>query len=269
MDINTDLIWGFILNGVFAIIIFFVGKWIAGLLRELYRKIMQARNVDPVLVSFTSNIVYAFLMIFVIIAALETLGVPTTSAVAIVGASTLAIGLALQGSLGNLASGVMIIIFRPFRIDDFIQAGGVTGIVTDLNIFETHLKTPDNKKVILPNSQITGGAITNFSANDTRRMDLVVGVSYDDDIRKVKKVLCDILDNDEGVLKDPAYTVGVLEMADSSVNFAFRPWVKTTEYWDVFFRLQEAVKIRLDEEGITIPFPQQDVYMHQVESKPA
>ncbi|WOO39888.1 mechanosensitive ion channel family protein [Rubellicoccus peritrichatus] len=263
---NWDL-GDYAMRVLFAVVIFFVGKWLSGIGRSIFRKILEARKVDPVLISFSSNIVYALLIVMVVIAALEALGVDTTSAVAIVGASTLAVGLALQGSLSNLAAGVMIIIFRPFRIDDFIDAGGVTGIVTDLNIFETHLRTPDNKKVILPNGQITGGAITNFSANDTRRMDLVVGVSYDDDIRKVKKVLCEILENDEGVLKDPAYSVGLLEMADSSVNFAVRPWVKTPEYWDVFFRLQEAIKLRMDEEGITIPFPQQDVYMHQMDAK--
>lgn len=267
LAVTNQQISDFALDVVFAIAIFFIGKWFAGFAQRIYRKVLEARQVDPVLISFTANIVYALLLVIAVIAALDRLGVPTTSAVAIVGASTLAIGLALQGSLGNLAAGVMIIIFRPFRIDDFIEAGNVVGIVTDLNIFETHLKTPDNKKVILPNSQITGGAITNFSANDTRRLDLVVGVSYDDDIRKVKQVLSEILESDEGVLKEPKYTVGLLEMADSSINFAVRPWVKTAEYWDVFFRLQEAIKIRLDEEGITIPFPQQDVYMHQIDSK--
>lgn len=268
MDFNEDtlvMVRDYALNALFAAIIFFVGKWLAGLLRDLYKKVMTARKVDPVLISFTSNIIYFLLLAFVLIAALEELGVNTSSAVAIVGAMTLAIGFALQGSLGNFASGVMIIIFRPFRIADFIEAGGVTGIVTDLNIFETHLKTPDNKKVIVPNGQITGNTITNYTANDTRRMDLVIGVSYEDDLLKVKSVLSEILEKDEGVLKDPAYTVGLLEMADSSINFAVRPWVKTAEYWDVFFRLQETIKLRLDEEGITIPFPQQDVHMHQVE----
>lgn len=264
---NINLLRDYALNVLFAIVIFFVGKWLAGFLKGLYKRVMEARKVDAVLISFTSNVVYCVLMAIVIVASLEELGVDTTSAVAIVGAGTLAIGLALQGSLGNFAAGVMIIIFKPFRLGDFIDAAGIMGSVMDLNVFETHLKTPDNKKIIVPNGQMIAGPITNFSAHDTRRMDLVVGVSYEDDIRKVKQVLTDILENDEGVLKDPAYTVGLLEMADSSINFAVRPWVNTADYWTVFFRLQETIKLRLDEEGITIPFPQQDVWMHQVEGK--
>lgn len=256
------------LNFLFAIAIFLVGKWLAGLVKAFYRKMLEARQVDGVLVSFTSNILYAVLIAIVVIAALDKLGVPTTSAVAVIGAMTLAIGFALQGSLGNFASGVMILVFRPFRLGDFIDAGGVMGIVTDLNIFDTHLRTPDNKKVVVPNGKVTGGPITNFSANDTRRMDLVVGVSYGDDIRKVKQVLIDILEKDEGVLKDPAWTVGLLEMADSSLNFAVRPWVNTADYWTVFFRLQETIKIRLDEEGISIPFPQRDVWIRQGDPVP-
>jgi len=262
---NIALIRDYALNILFAIVIFFVGKWIAKLIKTIYTRMLEARKVDQVLISFTSNVVYAALMAIVIIAALEELGFDTTSAVAIVGAGTLAIGLALQGSLGNFAAGVMIIIFRPFKIGDFIETAGTTGIVMGLNVFETHFKTPDNKKIIVPNGQIIAGPITNYSAHDTRRLDLVVGVSYDDDIRKVKQVLSEIVENDEGVLKDPAYTIGLLEMADSSINFAVRPWVMTADYWDVFFRLQETIKLRLDEEGITIPFPQQDVWMHQVE----
>lgn len=264
---QIDLLIGYAINFVSAIVIFIIGKWLAGVARKIYCKVLKSRNVDAVLISFTSNVVYALLIAVVAIATLEALGVDTTGAIAIVGASAFAVGMALQGALGNFAAGIMIIIFRPFQIGDFIDAGGITGIVTDLNVFETHLRTPDNKKVIIPNGHITGGAITNFSAHDTRRMDLVVGVGYDDDIRKVKKVLIDILENDEGVLKDPAYTVGLLEMADSSVNFAVRPWVNTADYWNVFFRLQETIKLRLDEEGISIPFPQQDVWMHQTDSK--
>ncbi len=266
-DYVLSLVVEYGLNLLFAAAIFFVGKWIAALLRDLFKKVCLARNVDPVLTSFSANVIYAALLAIVVIAALEALGFNTTSAVAIVGAGTLAVGMALQGSLGNFAAGVMIIIFKPFKLGDFIETAGITGVVMDLNVFETHLKTPDNKKIIVPNGQVIGGPITNFTAHDTRRMDLVVGVSYEDDIRKVKQVLTDILENDEGVLKDPAYTVGLLEMADSSINFAVRPWVNTADYWTVFFRLQETIKIRLDEEGITIPFPQQDVWMHQVEGK--
>lgn len=254
---------------VFAIVILIVGRWLAKFVKGIFCKILTARKVEAVVVSFAGNILYFLLMAVVIIAALEELGFDTTSAVAIFGACTLAIGFALQSSLSNLAAGVMIIIFKPFRIGDFVEAGGITGIVQELSIFETQLKTPDNKKIVIPNGQVTGGPITNYSAHDTRRMDLVVGVSYEDDLRKVKQVLSEVLESDPGVLKDPEHTVGVLEMADSSVNFAVRPWVKTAEYWDVFFRLNMAIKLRLDEEGISIPFPQQDVYMHQVDPKPA
>ncbi len=221
------------------------------------------------MVSFCSNVLYFILVAIVIIAALEEVGVNTTSAVAIVGACTVAIGFALQSSLGNFAAGVMILVFKPFRVGDFIQAAGIMGSVVELSIFETEFKTPDNKKIIVPNGQITGGPITNFSAHDTRRMDLVVGCSYDDDLRKVQAVLEDILTNDEAVLDDPAYTVGVLEMADSSINFAVRPWVKSSDYWPTFFRLNMTIKLRFDEEGISIPYPQQDVYLHKVDPKPA
>ncbi len=273
MDMDTnqiiDLIEEYALPVVFAIIILIVGRIIARVVRDIFRKVLTKRNVEAAVVSFSSNVLYFLLMAVVIIAALEEIGFNTTSAVAIFGAFTLAIGFALQSSMGNFAAGVMILVFKPFKIGDFIQAGGIMGSVTDLSIFDTHLKTPDNKKIIIPNGQVTSGPITNFSHNDTRRMDLVVGVSYEDNLLKVKEVLCDILDKDDGVLKDPTYTVGVLEMADSSVNFAVRPWVKTAEYWDVYFRLQMAIKMRLDEEGISIPFPQQDVHMHQVEPKPA
>ena len=271
MDTNQiiDLIQAYVVPLIYAIIILFVGRIVARFVRDTFRKVLGKRNVEPAVVSFTSNVLYFLLLAVVIIAALEELGFDTTSAVAIFGAFTLAIGFALQNSMGNFAAGVMILVFKPFKIGDFIEAGGIMGIVTDLSIFDTHLRTPDNKKIIVPNGQVTSGPITNFSHHDTRRMDLVVGVSYDDNLLKVKEVLCDILDKDDGVLKDPTYTVGVLEMADSSVNFAVRPWVKTAEYWDVYFRLQMNIKMRLDEEGISIPFPQQDVWMHQVDNKPA
>lgn len=254
---------------LYAIIILIVGRILARFVTQVFRKVLTARKVEAAVVSFCGNVLYFILLAIVIIAALEEVGVNTTSAVAIVGACTVAIGFALQSSLGNFAAGVMILVFKPFRVGDFIQAAGISGSVVELSIFETQFKTPDNKKIIVPNGQITAGPITNFSAHETRRMDLVVGVSYEDDLRKVKAVLEDILNSDEGVLKEPGYTVGVLEMADSSVNFAVRPWVMTADYWDVFFRLNMAIKLRLDEEGITIPFPQQDVHMHQVDPKPA
>jgi len=183
--------------------------------------------------------------------------------VAVLGAAGLAVGLALQGSLSNFAAGVLMIIFKPFKVGDFVEAGGTAGVVVDINIFTTIMKTGDNKKIIIPNGKINSDNITNFSANDTRRVDLVAGVSYGDDLDKVKTVLKEILAADERVLKDPEPTIGVLELADSSVNFAVRPWVKTADYWPTLFAVQEEIKKRFDKEGISIPFPQQDVHMFQ------
>ena len=257
------------LNIVIAIVIFIVGKWVAKLLTSVTKHLMSKSKMDEALVNFLGHIVNALLMVIVIIAALNQAGFATTSLVAIVGAAGLAVGLALQGSLANFASGVMIIMFRPFTKGDVICAGGVTGCVEEITIFTTNMKTPDNKAIIVPNGAIMGGSITNFSAKDTRRVDFVFGVSYGDDIKKVKEVIWEVLNADERILKDPAPTVGLLELADSSVNFAVRPWVNSGDYWGVFFDIQEKMKIRFDEEGISIPFPQQDVHMHQVDPKAA
>ncbi len=245
-----------------AIVIFFAGKWVAKFLRRLIARGMERAKVDPTLSSFAENVAYTLLMIVVILAALNQLGFQTTSLIAILGAAGLAVGLALQGSLSNFAAGVLLLLFRPFKTGDFIDAGGTMGIVESIQIFTTHLRTPDNRAVIVPNAQITGGTITNFSAKDTRRMDLVVGVSYDDDLAKTKAVLQEIIEKEERLLKDPPPTVGVLELGDSSINFAVRPWVKTSDYWDVYFDLMQTIKERLDEEGITIPFPQRDVHLY-------
>ncbi|WP_269542489.1 mechanosensitive ion channel family protein [Cerasicoccus fimbriatus] len=252
---------------LWALVTFFIGKWLAKLVTAIARKTMEARKLDETIVKFLSNLLYSTLLVIVVLMAADELGIETTSVIAVLGAATLAIGLALQGSLANFAAGVMLIMFRQFRVGDFIDAGGVAGIVEEIRIFDTIMRTPDNRGIVVPNGQILGGPITNFSAKDTRRMDLVVGVSYDDDIRKVKAILTEIVANDPGTLEEPAPTIGLLEMADSSVNFAVRPWVNRVDYWDVFFRLQETIKLRLDEEGITIPYPQQDVYMHTVEKK--
>jgi small conductance mechanosensitive channel len=203
-------------------------------------------------------------MVFVIIAAINTLGVQTTSFIAVIGAAGLAIGFALQGSLANFASGVMLIIFRPFKAGDFVEAGGTSGAVEAIHIFNTVLKTPDNKKVIIPNSKVTGDNIVNYSAKDTRRVDLVFGIGYEDDIRKAKQTLEQIVASDERVLKDPAPTIAVSELGDSSVNFVVRPWVNTADYWSVYFDLTEKVKLTFDDQGISIPFPQTDVHLHKV-----
>jgi small conductance mechanosensitive channel len=194
---------------------------------------------------------------------LEKLDIKTTSFIAILGAAGLAIGLALQGSLANFAAGVLMIIFKPFKVDDFIEAGGVMGSVIEIGIFTTVLKSPDNKKVIVPNAHVTGGNITNFNANGTRRIEIIAGISYDDDIDKAKAILNDLVASDDRILKDPAPQIALSEMADSSVNFVVRPWVNAADYWDVYFGTTETIKKKFDEAGITIPFPQRDVHIYE------
>ncbi len=247
-----------------AIVIFFVGKWVVALIVKGMLKAMQSAEVDVTLRRFIANLARMLLMLFVIIAAISALGVKTASLVALVGAAGLAVGLALQGSLSNFAAGVLIVLFRPYKVGDWIEGAGVSGSVEEVQILTTVLKTGDNKRVIIPNSQIMGSTITNYSANETRRIDLVIGVSYSDDLDKVRNELRDIVAADDRILKDPAVTIAVSELADSSVNFVLRPWVNTPDYWAVYFDLTEAVKKRFDEVGISIPFPQQDVYVHNV-----
>ena len=252
------------INLITAIVIFFVGKWVVNLVVKGLLKAMQKSEVDTTLRRFVANLARMLLMLFVIIAAIGALGVKTASLVALIGAAGLAVGLALQGSLSNFAAGVLIVLFRPYKVGDWIEGGGVSGSVEEVQILTTVLKTGDNKRVIIPNSQIMGTTITNYSANDTRRVDLVVGVSYSDDLDKVRKELQDLVAADDRILDDPAVTIAVSELADSSVNFVLRPWVKTADYWGVYFGLTEAIKKRFDEVGISIPFPQQDVYVHNV-----
>jgi small conductance mechanosensitive channel len=252
------------INLITAIVIFFVGKWVVNLVVKGMLKAMQKSDVDTTLRRFVANLVRMLLMLFVIIAAIGALGVKTASLVALIGAAGLAVGLALQGSLSNFAAGVLIVMFRPYKVGDWIEGGGVSGAVEEVQILTTVLKTGDNKRVIIPNSQIMGTTITNYSANDTRRVDLVVGVSYSDDLDKVRKELQDLVAAEDRILDDPAVTIAVSELADSSVNFVLRPWVRTEDYWGVYFDLTEAVKKRFDEVGISIPFPQQDVYVHNV-----
>lgn len=252
------------INLITAIVIFFIGKWVVALVIKGLMKAMQKGDVDTTLRRFIANLARMLLMLFVIIAAINALGVQTASLIALIGAAGLAVGLALQGSLSNFAAGVLIVLFRPYKVGDWIEGGGVSGAVEEVQILTTVLKTGDNKRVIIPNSQIMGTTITNYSANDTRRVDLVVGVSYSDNLDKVRKELQDLVAADDRILDDPAVTIAVSELADSSVNFVLRPWVKTTDYWGVHFDLTEAIKKRFDEVGISIPFPQQDVYIHNV-----
>ena len=246
---------------LFAVAIFFVGKWVAKKLAGLAEKMMLKANVDETLTGFAGNILYGLLLALVVIAALSQLGIETTSLAAVIAAAGLAIGLALQGSLSNFAAGVMIILFRPFKNGDYVEAAGTAGTVEEISIFTTVLKTPDNKMVIVPNNEITTGNIINYSAHPTRRLDMVVGVGYDDDLKKVRKSLEKILSKEDRILKDPETVIAVAELADSSVNFVVRPWVKTEDYWAVKFALTEAIKATFDKEGISIPFPQRDVHV--------
>jgi len=246
-----------------ALIVLIIGMWVAKMLKKGIAKLMEKRKVDPTLVSFATSLLYVAMQMFVIIAALARLDINTTSFIAILGAAGLAIGLALQGSLSNFAAGVLMIIFKPIKVGDFVEAGGTMGAVGEISIFTTIINTPDNKKVIVPNSKVMGDNITNFNANGSRRVDLVAGISYGDDIDKAKSVLDGILAADERVLKNPAPTVAVVEMADSSVNLVVRPWCTGDDYWDVYFDTTGTIKKRFDEEGISIPFPQQDVHLYE------
>lgn len=268
MDISVDSIADYItfygMKILVAVLIFFIGKKIAKWISNMTQSTMIKKQVDPALQHFISSLVYYALLAFVVIAALGQLGIQTASFVAIIGAAGLAIGLALQGSLANFAAGFLILIFRPFKIGDFVEVAGTAGVVQKIQIFTTELTTPDNKLIIIPNSSVTGGNITNFSAMDTRRVDLVFGIGYGDDIDKAKALIQSIVEADDRILKEPAVTIAVSELADSSVNFVVRPWVKASDFWGVYFGLTETVKKRFDEEGISIPFPQRDVHIHQV-----
>ncbi len=258
--INTYIIpWG--INIAFALAIFIIGRMVVKTIIKIVRAIMDKAGTDVILVNFICAIANAVLMLFIAIAALDQLGVDTTSLVALIGAAGLAIGLSLQDSLKNFASGVLLIIFRPFKAGDFIEAGGVSGVVEKINIFNTVMRTGDNREVIVPNGAIYGGTITNFSARETRRVDMVFGIGYNDDIRKAKEIIQGILDADERILDEPAPLVAVGELADSSVNFNVRPWVNSGDYWPVLFDVTEKVKLAFDDNGISIPFPQMDLHI--------
>ncbi len=251
-------------NIVVALIIFYGGRWIVGLVVGALRKVMQRQEVDKTLETFVCNLVRMALLVVVIIAAISALGIQTASFIAIFGAAGLAVGLALQGSLSNFAAGVLIVLFRPYKVGDFVEAAGIAGVVEQVQILTTIMKTGDNKQIIVPNSQIMDSIITNYSANDTRRVDMVVGVSYDDDLDKVRKTIEELVAAEDRILGEPACTIAVSELADSSVNFVVRPWVKTADYWGVMFDLTEAIKKRFDQDGISFPFPQQDVHLYNV-----
>lgn len=255
--------WG--IKILLALVIFYIGRMVVGIVVNSVKKIMLGRGMDEILVTFLTSIIRWVLLLFVIVAALSQLGINTNSLVALLGAAGLAIGLSLQSSLSNFASGVMLIIFRPFTKGDFVEAGGATGVVDSISIFTTTMTTPDNKEVIIPNGSILGNNITNYSARPTRRVDMVFGISYDDDIRKAKQLLEEIIAADDRVLADPAPVIALGELADSSVNFLVRPWAKSSDYWAVLWDTTEAVKLKFDEAGISIPYPQMDIHMNKPE----
>jgi small conductance mechanosensitive channel len=247
---------------ILALVIYVVGKWITKRVTRLVTKLMQARDVDPTLVDFLANIVYAVLLVAVIIAALDTLGLPVTSLLAVVGAAGLAVGLALKDSLGNFAAGVMLVLFRPFSKGDFVEAAGVSGSIDDVRIFSTILTTPDNKQITIPNAQVYAGTITNYTAKDMRRVDMVFGVSYDDDLKVAREVLTRVCTSHPKVLAEPAFKIFVMNLGDNSVDFAVRPWAKTEDYWTVWGDVLEQGKVELEAAGCSIPYPQRDVHVH-------
>jgi len=245
-----------------AIAIFVIGRWVAKILANIANRIMKRGGMDDMLRKFIKNIIYAILLTFVIIAAISALGIQTASLVAIIGAAGLAIGLALQGSLANFAAGVLMIIFRPYKLGDLVQVAGTEGFVEEVDIFTTTLRLPDKTKIIIPNGQIMDDQIINYTEAEDRRLDLVVGIGYEDDIDKARDILLAAIKKSEFVLEDPAPAVSVAELGDSSVNLAVRPWVKSAKYAPASHEVTERIKKALDEAGISIPFPQRDIHVY-------
>lgn len=263
--IDTDAILGMLtVHGVkilTALAIFVIGKWVVKRIVNILKKGMDRANVDTTLIGFLGNILFGVGMALVVIAALAQMGIETTSLAAVIGAAGLAVGLALQGSLANFASGVLIILFRPFKAGDYVEIAGVGGTVEGISIFTTQMTTPDNKYIIIPNGNITNDTIINYSAKPTRRLDLVIGVAYDADLQKAHEVLKGVIAAETRILPEPEPKIAVLELGASSVDFAVRPWVKSEDYWNVRFDLMEKIKVKLDQAGIGIPFPQRDVHL--------
>jgi len=260
---GLDAIWALLtqfgLNVVAAIVILGIGIWIARGVRRLLRKVMTYQSVDSTITSFASALVYYGILAFALLAALNRLGIQTASLIALLGAAGLAIGLALQGSLESFAAGVLMLVFRPFRVGDYIEGAGMEGTVESISLFTTSLVTLDNRVVIIPNSKLNSDNIINASAKSHRRVDVAVGVSYSANLDQVRQVILDELRSDRRILSDPPPQVVVVELGDSSVNLSVRPWVEPANYWGVYFDTYERVKKRLDAEGITIPFPQREV----------
>ncbi|MDY6903212.1 MAG: mechanosensitive ion channel [Thermodesulfobacteriota bacterium] len=263
IDKGLELIQVFGVRLVLALLILIAGRWVAAIFQKVVKKIMDRRGVDATISSFVSHITYFLLLAFFVIAALGKLGIQTASFVAVIGAAGLAIGLALQGSLANFAAGFLMIIFRPFKVGDLIEGAGVFGAVERIQIFTTQLKTPDNKTIIIPNAKLTDDNIINWSMKGVRRVDMVFGIGYGDDIDKARQIIADVLATDSRILEDPAPQIAVSNLGDSSVDFVVRPWVRIEDYWGVYFNITELVKKAFDEKGVSIPFPQRDVHMYQ------
>ncbi|MBN1517776.1 mechanosensitive ion channel [Candidatus Sumerlaeota bacterium] len=245
--------------GALAIVV--IGYFAAKTLSAIMSKALKKSGLNKILIAFFANVLYYALMTFVIVAALEKIGIPTTSFIAVLATAGLAIGLALKDSLQNFASGVLLIMFRPFKAGDFVEGGGVSGIVEEVQIFNTVLKSPDNKRLIVPNSKMTGDNIVNYSANPTRRIDMVIGCGYGDDLKLARDTIMELIVQDERILKEPEPAVMVMDLGDSSVNFAVRPWVNTADYWAVQCDLKEKIKCAFDEKDLNIPYPQRDVHI--------
>lgn len=262
---NSDILIQYGVNLISAVLILFIGNIIVKVVAGSVAKVLNKKSMDKAVVDFIHGLVRYLLFVIVLIAALSRVGVQTASVVAVIGAAGLAVGLALQGSLSNFAAGILIVAFRPFKSGDYVEIGGVAGSVDSIQIFQTILTTPDNKMVVVPNSSVIGGAITNYSRHPERRIDLVIGVSYNADLQKTKEVLRSVVEKDKRILTSKTVTIGVHALADSSVNFVVRPWVKTENYWPVYWDLMQNIKEALDENGIEIPFPQMDVHLNKVD----
>jgi small conductance mechanosensitive channel len=257
----TSLLSVYGLKVIGAIVVLIIGRFFAGGVRRATRRALKRSNVDATLIPFITGMVYWLAMAFVVVAVLGLFGIPTASFVAVLGAAGLAVGLAMQGTLSNFAAGVMLLIFRPFKVGDLVETAGTLGKVEEIGIFATQLNTLDNVRVIISNSTVYGDKISNYTTNEIRRVDLTVGVSYGDDLELAKQTILAVVTGHENVLKDPAPQVEVVEMADSSVNFIVRPWCVTEDYWRVYFDVTQGCKERLEAAGCSIPFPQRDVHL--------
>ena len=260
----TEAVLPLVFNVIAALLIFFIGKWVARKVIDLVKATALKRNADPTLVGFLGNVAYGIVLAVILISAVGRLGVDTTSAAAVLGGAALAIGLALQGQLASFAAGVMIIMFRPFRTGDFVQVAGTMGTVEDIKIVATVLKSLDNQELTIPNAQVWGNIITNYSVRPTRRVDILASIAYSADLRRAKQLLVDILAEESRLLEDPAPTVMVTNLGDNSVDFAVRGFCSTAEWWAVRCDLIERIKLRFDDEGIEIPFPQMDVHVRDM-----